>query len=63
MYIINVFGCSPAAPVVVVTPETVAIVPVAATDALGRPMVASPSSIPISFEILPEQQVNGPVDE
>ncbi|XP_064396511.1 phosphatidylinositol phosphatase PTPRQ-like isoform X3 [Halichondria panicea] len=52
-----------ASPVVVVTPETVAIVPVAATDALGRPMVASPSSIPISFEILPEQQVNGPVDE
>ncbi len=54
----------PAAPVVIVTPETVAIIPVAATmDASGHPVVASPSSIPISFQILPEQQVNGPVDK
>ncbi len=63
MYIHQCLVVPPAAPVVIVTPETVAIVPVAATDASGRPVVATEDSIPISFQILPEQQVNGPVDK
>ncbi len=45
-----------------VTADTVTIVPVIPLDEEGRALEPSTTSVPISFNILPEQQVNGPVD-